>query len=249
MKVNLNQIKETETQYHFTEKDRWVAAVCLSVDETDELVNPDSARLAKLKETFPKIASNKSPGPRPLIVDFTTRKVDDVFMVQGKILGTIRLLCSRCANTFELPIQPRFSTVFTQETPEDRAYLEKNPDPYAYAKPNKGRKGYARHAHEFDEDADPTGPATLATETIDTAILTKEFIDLEEILAEQMQLQVPFQPLCHPECKGICPHCGTDLNAGRCACKKLVRESPFSVLKDLSQKRTLKEKSDKEEDI
>jgi uncharacterized protein len=70
--------------------------------------------------------------------------------------------------------------------------------------------------------------------------LTKDFIDLREILTEQLQLQVPLRPLCSESCKGICPNCGADLNTGRCACSKILKESPFSVLKDFKLKDPIK---------
>jgi uncharacterized protein len=79
----------------------------------------------------------------------------------------------------------------------------------------------------------------LAYDTVDTAkdlditYLSQDFIDLADVLTEQLRLQVPFQPLCKDSCKGMCANCGADLNVGRCACQKLVKNSPFSVLKDL----------------
>ncbi|MGE0615645.1 MAG: DUF177 domain-containing protein [Bacteriovoracia bacterium] len=75
--------------------------------------------------------------------------------------------------------------------------------------------------------------AELGKDDLEINFLSEDFIDLKEVLAEQIQLQVPFQPLCKESCKGMCHHCGTDLNAGRCACEKLVQNNPFSVLKDL----------------
>ncbi len=33
-------------------------------------------------------------------------------------------------------------------------------------------------------------------------------------------LSVPMKNLCSPDCKGLCPHCGTNLNYGECSCEK-----------------------------
>ena len=43
-------------------------------------------------------------------------------------------------------------------------------------------------------------------------------LDLRPALREQWLLEAPALPLCRPDCKGFCPTCGADLNAGPCAC-------------------------------
>ncbi len=42
------------------------------------------------------------------------------------------------------------------------------------------------------------------------------FIDLEPILREYFLIEIPISPLCKPDCKGLCPVCGQDLNQGIC---------------------------------
>lgn len=37
-------------------------------------------------------------------------------------------------------------------------------------------------------------------------------IDLSPLLAEELILAMPLAPLCRPDCKGLCPECGEDLN-------------------------------------
>jgi uncharacterized protein len=37
-------------------------------------------------------------------------------------------------------------------------------------------------------------------------------IDLTPLLREELFLATPFAPLCRPNCKGLCPECGDDLN-------------------------------------
>ncbi|NPA06238.1 MAG: DUF177 domain-containing protein [Chloroflexi bacterium] len=41
-------------------------------------------------------------------------------------------------------------------------------------------------------------------------------IDLGPLVREHMILAIPLKPLCHSECKGLCPVCGADLNQGPC---------------------------------
>jgi uncharacterized protein len=58
-------------------------------------------------------------------------------------------------------------------------------------------------------------------------------IHLSEIACEQIFLEIPYQPLCREECKGLCPVCGKDLNLSSCECVKEEFVSGFSVLKKL----------------
>ena len=39
-----------------------------------------------------------------------------------------------------------------------------------------------------------------------------ELIDLEPVLRDAVVLELPFTPLCQPDCAGLCPECGANLN-------------------------------------
>lgn len=39
-----------------------------------------------------------------------------------------------------------------------------------------------------------------------------DLIDLEPVLRDAVVLDLPFMPLCRPDCAGLCPTCGADLN-------------------------------------
>ncbi len=41
-------------------------------------------------------------------------------------------------------------------------------------------------------------------------------IDLEPLVREYMLLEIPISPLCRPDCKGLCPICGGNLNKENC---------------------------------
>ena len=47
---------------------------------------------------------------------------------------------------------------------------------------------------------------------------SEEYIDLSEDLRENFLLEVPARILCSEDCKGICSHCGQNLNEGKCDC-------------------------------
>lgn len=43
-------------------------------------------------------------------------------------------------------------------------------------------------------------------------------VDLRPAVREELALAVPRYVVCREECRGLCPHCGQDLNAGPCGC-------------------------------
>jgi uncharacterized protein len=43
-------------------------------------------------------------------------------------------------------------------------------------------------------------------------------LDLGEAVREQLFLALPMKRLCRPDCRGLCPSCGTNRNAGECGC-------------------------------
>jgi uncharacterized protein len=55
-------------------------------------------------------------------------------------------------------------------------------------------------------------------EDVDTFSHDGERVDLGSAVRELMMLAIPMAPLCHPECRGICPNCGADLNYEACRC-------------------------------
>jgi len=58
-------------------------------------------------------------------------------------------------------------------------------------------------------------------------------VEINNLFREQLILAVPMYPLCRPDCPGLCPICGHNLNNGNCGCKKEDADNPFAVIKKL----------------
>jgi uncharacterized protein len=43
-------------------------------------------------------------------------------------------------------------------------------------------------------------------------------VDLRPAVREELVLSVPRYVVCREDCRGLCPRCGKDLNAGPCGC-------------------------------
>ena len=69
---------------------------------------------------------------------------------------------------------------------------------------------------------------------VDCSFYSGREIDVQAAVTEQLVLAQPMQYLCTPNCRGLCPHCGLDLNAGLCRCPQPAPTSPFSVLNVLA---------------
>jgi uncharacterized protein len=59
---------------------------------------------------------------------------------------------------------------------------------------------------------------------------------LEDALREQVLLALPLKVVCREDCKGLCPHCGKNLNLEPCSCAEPVEEPRWAALKDLRSK-------------
>jgi uncharacterized protein len=61
-----------------------------------------------------------------------------------------------------------------------------------------------------------------------------DVLDLGEMVREVLLIDAPAAPLCRPDCAGICPTCGKDLNEGPCDCPQPVADPRWSALDQLA---------------
>lgn len=58
-------------------------------------------------------------------------------------------------------------------------------------------------------------------------------LDIEPAVRDEVAMVLPTTKLCRPDCAGLCPTCGNDLNMGSCVGHGEDDPSPFAALKDL----------------
>ena len=56
---------------------------------------------------------------------------------------------------------------------------------------------------------------------------------LEDVLREQVLLALPLKITCREDCKGLCPHCGKNLNQEQCSCVVPAEDPRWAALKDI----------------
>lgn len=83
-----------------------------------------------------------------------------------------------------------------------------------------------------------TGLKLPAREDDDEATMISEqhMLDLSEVLRQDLILAVPPFPVCREDCKGLCPHCGKDLNEGLCDCSEEESDPRWAALQALLNK-------------
>jgi uncharacterized protein len=57
---------------------------------------------------------------------------------------------------------------------------------------------------------------------------------LEDVVREQVLLSLPGRTLCTPDCKGLCPSCGQNLNSASCNCDKAAADPRWNALAGLA---------------
>ena len=63
-----------------------------------------------------------------------------------------------------------------------------------------------------------------------------EGLPLEDVVREQVLLAAPLKVICRENCKGLCPHCGKNLNEEQCGCEVTLEEPRWAALKEIRGK-------------
>ena len=97
-------------------------------------------------------------------------------------------------------------------------------------------------AREFDLLYRPLGAdagreeMSVTTAEAEISYYQGEGLLLEDALREQVLLAVPVKVICRDDCRGLCPHCGTNLNLEPCSCAEPVEDRRWSALKEIRDK-------------
>jgi uncharacterized protein len=84
--------------------------------------------------------------------------------------------------------------------------------------------------------ADIDDPAAYRNEWADDSpipIRNGDQIDLSELVRQLLNLHLPSRSLCRPDCRGLCPSCGQDLNESSCSCAESEVDPRLAALTQL----------------
>ena len=70
----------------------------------------------------------------------------------------------------------------------------------------------------------------------DYAVIDDGFLDMDEQLLDQLEMEFPMRFLCREDCRGLCHKCGHDLNLGDCGCDTRDFDPRLEPLRQLLEK-------------
>jgi DUF177 domain-containing protein len=82
-------------------------------------------------------------------------------------------------------------------------------------------------------DAAAAAEREIGDDDLTTAFYREGALDVIELLREQFMLALPMKPLCVQSCRGLCPHCGANLNGTACGCKPVWEDPRLATLEGL----------------
>jgi uncharacterized protein len=169
-----------------------------------------SLKFEERPETFAVLAAMAADGicefPAPLNAALRARLIGDMVEIDGSFSTAVRLDCARCLQSFEMPLTSSFALTYRR-----------------------------KESAAEQSDANPQ-ELELTSEDIGLIYYQGEEIRIDNEIQEQVVLAFPFRALCKPDCRGLCPACGADLNSGECGCDRLPPNNKFAALKNLKLK-------------
>ncbi len=75
----------------------------------------------------------------------------------------------------------------------------------------------------------------LRLDDTEIAFFEGDGLFLTDVLAEQVFLALPMKVICRSDCRGLCPHCGANLNSDECRCDAHAVDSRLAPLARLKQ--------------
>lgn len=91
-------------------------------------------------------------------------------------------------------------------------------------------------AAEFDQfyqshkDHRLVGEIELQEKDTEIAFYFGDFIEVSDIIREQILLGLPMKPVCREDCRGLCLYCGKNRNLDACNCQALFLDPRFAQL-------------------
>ena len=73
-------------------------------------------------------------------------------------------------------------------------------------------------------------------EDLDSQYVEEGTLDLATWARDAIAEAVPATLLCRPDCAGLCPHCGTNLNEGSCDCEEDASDPRWEALREVAER-------------
>lgn len=138
--------------------------------------------------------------PAPAKVEAVFTSFGKSIKVCGKVYVLLNLDCDRCGSEFCFPLSFDFEEILEKEFSYDKGGT----------------------AEVFGEAENAKNPDVIYYEGNE--------ILLDDIVYNNIFINLPTKRLCKPDCKGLCPSCGKNLNEGDCGCDTRPVDPRFDAL-------------------
>jgi uncharacterized protein len=81
----------------------------------------------------------------------------------------------------------------------------------------------------------PNEEERLKDDDTEIGFFEGEGLFLADLLKEQVLLSLPMKVICQSDCRGLCPHCGANLNQEQCRCERHTSDPRLAPLARLKQ--------------
>ena len=81
----------------------------------------------------------------------------------------------------------------------------------------------------------PNDVERLKDDDTEIGFFEGEGLFLADVLKEQVLLSLPMKVICQSDCRGLCPHCGANLNQEQCRCERHSSDPRLAPLARLKQ--------------
>ena len=136
-------------------------------------------------------------------------------LVRGHLSGRVVLPCTRCAEDVSHTLDWNFEDF--ESLPEE-ARADSLSDNFS---------------DNFSAPSDEREEQSFEDETRIDLEQGRPVLDLAAVLWEEFLLSLPLTPLCSPQCRGLCPGCGANLNHGSCTCAKDEGDPRLAVFRTM----------------
>lgn len=149
----------------------------------------------------------------------------NILSAQGEIVvnsDILETMCDDCDNICKVNVEYCYNGEYVECRGNGLIHLKGN----CY---RCGEKVDALHEFEFEDNILPAD----SNVSDDAYYFKGDTVDITKLVEDSLITSLPLQLLCKVDCKGLCPHCYTNLNFGVCECAEDTSNSPFAVLNNI----------------
>ena len=131
----------------------------------------------------------------PVHVSGSIDSIVDGLILTARVTAPVSTECTRCLTPIEHDWQATITAFFPYESERDAKHAKTN-----------GKNGRKK-----EEEVDIIAGEEESEDTY-PLLSNGAFADIEDLLRDTLVEALPLQPLCRPDCRGLCSQCGADLN-------------------------------------